>query len=429
MSQKYLKLLNKFARKGGDIVPVRLGFKQAFLLNHPDYITQVLSDRDLFPKFLITSRSDVYDFVGEGLFNSEWDYWFHQRRKIQPMFHYQLIAAYSKVTVTYTESLLKTWQDGETRDVYKDMISLTSKIVMKTILNIELSEEEAKNIAHAAHESIHWIESQRRLFFLRREIREWFNIPQKIRYKQAIQAMDKSIYNIIYQRRKNAVVTNDLLSKLMEIRDEADGSCMSDKQIRDEVATLILAGHETTTNALSWTWMLLSQHLEVQAKLRTELQVVLDGRSPTVEDIPRLQYTEMVIKEAMRLYPPVPILVRVASKDCKIGSYSVAAKSDILISQWTMHRHPRYFEEPDLFKPERWASNLEKQLPKGVYFPFGDGPHICIGKGFAMMEAVLLLATIAQKFQLRLVPNFSIVPQFSLTLRPKHGIKVVLTKC
>jgi cytochrome P450 len=155
MSQKYLKLLNKFARKGGDIVPVRLGFKQAFLLNHPDYITQVLSERDLFPKFLTTPSRDVYDFVGEGLFNSEWDYWFHQRRKIQPIFHYQLIAAYSEVTVTYTESLLKTWQDGEIRDVYKDMISLTSKIVMKTILNIELSEEEAQNIAHAANELIH----------------------------------------------------------------------------------------------------------------------------------------------------------------------------------------------------------------------------------------------------------------------------------
>ncbi len=428
MSQKHFKLLTKFAREGGDIVPVRLGLKQAFLLNHPDYIAQVLSDRELFPKFIRKGR-DLHDLIGEGLLNSEGDYWFHQRRKVQPIFHGKRIAAYGEVMVAYTESMLKTWQNGETRDVSTDMISLTLKIVMKTILNLEVSEEKAKNIAHCVDEGMHWVQSQRRLFFLKKEIREWFYIPKKIHYKKALQAMDETIYNIINQRRKNPLDTNDLLSMLMEIRDEADGGCMSDKQLRDEVATLILAGHETTASALSWTWMLLSQHSEVQAKLRAELQVVLCGRSPTVEDIPRLQYTEMVIKEAMRLYPPVPIITRRTSKDCKIGGYSVPAKCEILISQWTMHRNPRYFEEPDVFKPERWAGDLEKQLPKGVYFPFGDGPRICIAKGVARMEAVLLLATIAQKFQLTLVPNFSIVPQFSITLRPKNGIKVVLSKC
>jgi len=238
--------------------------------------------------------------------------------------------------------------------------------------------------------------------------------------------MDEAIYSLIRDRRNQTEQTNDLLSMLMEARDEDTGQQMDDKLLRDEVATLMLAGHETTANALSWTWMLLAQHPEVRQKLEAELQQVLQGRLPTIEEIRSLHYTNQVVKESMRLYPPVSIFGRQAARDCTIGDYEVPEGTLIMISQWVMHRHPKYFENPEAFQPERWTEAFEKQLPRGVYIPFGDGPRICIGKGFAQMEAVLLLATIAQRFELDLEPGFPIVPQPSITLRPEYGIKVRL---
>jgi cytochrome P450 len=327
--------------------------------------------------------------------------------------------------VNYSERMLQTWQDGETRDVHEDMMRLTLNIVMKAIFNSDVNEGEAQSVAHALDVAMHWFESKRKQNFL---IWEWFPRPENIRYKNAIQQMDQTIYDLIDQRRQSGEDPGDLLSMLMNATDEVDGSQMNNKQLRDEVATLMLAGHETTANALSWTWMLLAQHPEVEAKLLEELQAVLDGRSPTMADLPRLRYTDQVIKESMRLYPPVALLGREAAGEAEIGGYTVPPGCVIMISQWVMHRSDRYFKDPEAFKPERWENDLERQLPRGVYIPFGDGPRICIGKGFALMEAVLLLATIAQKFKLSLMPNFPIVPQPSITLRPEFGIKVTLSK-
>jgi cytochrome P450 len=236
--------------------------------------------------------------------------------------------------------------------------------------------------------------------------------------------MDETIYGIIQQRRDSKEDPGDLLSMLMNARDEEDNSQMSDKQMRDELATLMLAGHETTANALSWTWMLLSQHPEVRTKLQEELSRVLGERSPEIADIPQLSYTEKVVKESMRLYPPVSIFGREVVRDAQIGDVTLPKGSIILISQWVMHRSPRYFDNSETFEPERWDNDLEKKLPRGVYIPFGDGPRVCIGKGFALMEAVLLLATISQRFEIDLVPDAPIVPQPSITLRPEQGISV-----
>ena len=203
---------------------------------------------------------------------------------------------------------------------------------------------------------------------------------------------------------------------------------MTDQQLRDEVMNLLLAGHETTANALSWTWMLLSQNPLVQTKLQEELQLVLGGRVPTMADLPQLRYTERVVMESMRLYPPVWAITRQALQDCEIGGYPIPAGTNVFMSQWVMHRDPRYFDNPEEFNPDRWADDLAKRLPTYAYFPFGGGPRVCIGKSFALMEAVLVLATIAQKFQLTLVPEHPIVLQPSITLSPKHGIKMLLTK-
>jgi cytochrome P450 len=414
-----LGFLTRCTREYGDIVPLRLGLTPACLVANPDYIEQVLKDRELFiksPGFRVLKT-----LLGEGLLTSEGDSWFRQRRLVQPIFHQKRIQGYGATMVAYTKRMLHTWGDGEIRDIHADMMRLTLSIVMKTLFNTEVNEGEAEDVAHALDVAMHWFESKRRQGFL---VWEWFPRPENVRYHNAIAQMDQAIYKLIHQRRASGEDAGDLLSMLMQARDEEDGSQMSDKQLRDELATLMLAGHETTANALSWTWMLLSQHPEVRSQLQNELKEVLDGRFPTVADIPHLRYTELVIKEAMRLYPPVSIFGRQATQDCTIGEYAVPAGCVIMISQWVMHRDPRYFENPAAFQPERWADDLEKRLPRGVYIPFGDGPRICIGKGFALMEAVLLVATIAQWFQLDLVPDFPIVPQPSITLRPEFGIKV-----
>lgn len=423
LGQDPLGFLTQCAREYGAIVPLRLGLTQACLLSNPDHIEQVLKDRDSFIKG--KGLRALHSLLGQGLLTNEGDSWFRQRRLAQPVFQQKRIAGYGKAMVEYSEQMLQSWQDGQTRDIHEDMMRLTLNIVMKTIFNQDVGEGEAKDIAHAVDVAMDWFESKRKQGFL---ILEWFPRPENIRYKKAIQQLDKSVYNIINQRRSSGENPGDLLSMLMEARDEDDQTQMNDKQLRDELITLIIAGHETTSNTLSWTWMLLAQYPEVRTKLLEEIDTVMQGRSPTVEDLPRLPYASLVIKESMRLYPAVPTLGREAVKDYELDGYLIPTGCSIIISQWVMHRHPKYFETPELFQPERWENDLEKRLTKGVYIPFGDGPRICIGKGFALMEAVLLLVTIAQKYQLSLVPDFPIVPQPSITLRPEHGLKMVVSQ-
>lgn len=424
LGQAPLEFLTQCAREYGDLVPLRLGLTPACLVTNPDYIEEVLKNRELFVK----SRGfrALKSLLGEGLLTSEGDSWFRQRRLAQPVFHQKRIAGYGEVMVAYTERMLDTWQDGEVRNIHDDMMRLTLSIVMKTIFNSDVTEGAAQSVASALDVAMHWFESKRKQNFL---IWEWFPRPENIRYRNAINEMDQTIYAIIQERRTSGEDPGDLLSMLMQARDEETGSQMDDKQLRDEVATLMLAGHETTANALSWTWMLLAQHPPVLRKLQEELQTVLGGRVPSMADLPRLSYADRVIKESMRLYPPVALLGREAIADGEVfGQYTVPAGCVMMISQWVMHRDPRYFDDPEQFNPDRWAGDLEKQLPRGVYIPFGDGPRICIGKGFALMEAVLLLAAIAQKFELALVPDFPIVPQPSITLRPEYGIKMKLSR-
>lgn len=419
-----LKFLTKCRTEYGDIIPLRLPFiPAACLITNPDYIEQILKDKNLFVKS--KGLRALKSLIGEGILSSEGDDWQRQRRLIQPVFYQKRIAVYGQIMVAYTEQMLATWKDGEIRDIHEDMMRLTLNIVMKCLFNQDVSEGEAEKVAHALDVSMQWFENKRKQGFF---IWEWFPRPENIRYANAIKEMDKSIYKIIAQRRSTGENPGDLLSMLMEAKYEEDGSQMSDKQLRDEMATLMLAGHETTANSLSWIWMLLLQHPEVQNKLLAEIEEVLGDRSPTVADIPKLPYTSMVVNEAMRLYPPVPLMAREASKECEIGGYQIPAGCYIILSQWVMHRHPSYFESPEEFQPERWANDLEKRLPRGVFFPFGDGPRVCIGKSFALMEAVLILATTIQKVAFDLVPDNKIVPQASITLRPESGIKISVRK-
>ena len=422
LSNDPLGFLTK-CRDYGDIVPLRLGLTPVCLLVNPDYIEQVLKDRETF----IKSRGFrvLKTLLGEGLLTAEGESWFWQRRLAQPVFQQKRIDRYGATMVEYTDLMLQTWHDGESHDVHADMMRLTLDIVMKCIFDTDVDSGEAAVVSDALDVAMHWFESKRRQNFL---VWEWFPRPENLRYREAIAKMDQAIYGLIRARRAQTAGSNDLLSMLMAARDEDTGQQMDDKLLRDEVATLMLAGHETTANALSWTWMLLAQHPAAGQKLQAELQQVLAGRLPTLGDMKQLTYTNQVIKESMRLYPPVAIFGREAVQDCTIGDYEVPQGTVITMSQWVMHRHPKYFDRPEAFEPERWTDEFEKKLPRGVYIPFGDGPRICIGKGFAQMEAVLLLATIAQRFELDLEPGYQIVPQPSITLRPEYGIKVKLKR-
>jgi cytochrome P450 len=258
---------------------------------------------------------------------------------------------------------------------------------------------------------------------------EMLPLPSNFRFARARARLDETIYRIINVRRATGEDRGDLLSMLLLATDtEGDGTGMSDRQLRDEAMTIFLAGHETTANALTWTWYLLSQHTEVEARLHEEIDAVLQGRLPTAEDFPRLRYTEMVLAESMRLYPPAWAIGRRALADYRIGEYTIPARAIVLMSPYVMHRNPRYYPEPFRFDPERWTAEAREARPKFAYFPFGGGPRVCIGEGFAWMEGVLLIATIAQQWRMRLAPDQKVAPQPMITLRAKNGIRMQMEK-
>ena len=249
------------------------------------------------------------------------------------------------------------------------------------------------------------------------------------RFEQAKQKLDDLIYRIINERRASGEDRGDLLSMLLIAQDDEGGSGgMSDEQVRDEAMTIFLAGHETTANALTWTWYLLSQHPDIEAKLHAEIETVLQGRLPTFEDIPKLRYTEMVFAESMRLYPPAWTIGRNALEDVEIGGYKIPTGALVLTSQFIVHRDERWFPEPEKFDPERWTPEAKEKRPKFSYFPFGGGTRICIGEAFAWMEGALLIATLAQKWRMKLAPENKIELQPLITLRPKNGMKMIMEK-
>ena len=420
-ARRPLDVLTRWAREYGDIFYYRFLNLHVYFLNRPEYIEDVLVTN--FRKFKkgrgLESNRRLF---GNGLLTSEGEFWRRERRLCQPAFHPERIQSYAQVMVAYAERMLATWQDGEMRDAHKDMMRVTLEIVGKVLFGAEISEQVAE--VGEALEAILRQNTRGQMLFpaLMR-----LPTPGNLRYRRVVRRLERIIYGIISQRRAEGGDSGDLLSMLLQARDE-DGSHMTDVQIRDEVMTLFLAGHETTALLLSWAWYLLSQHAEVEEKLYAELRQTLAGRSATVRDLPRLPYTEKVIKETLRLYPPAYAMARIALEDYSIAGYRVPAGSSVVFSQWVMHRDPRYFAAPERLCPERWTQEFEKGLPKFAFFPFGGGPRQCIGSSFAMMEAVLLLATIAQRFRLTLVPGPPIVPEPAITLRPQGGVRVVVRR-
>ena len=402
-------------RDYGDIVTMRYYNFRVFFVSHPDYIEQVLvTDNRKFIKGRILRKNR--QLFGNGLLTSEGDFWLRQRRLAQPAFHRARIASYADTMVKFASRIASEWSSGEERDIHAEMMRLTLSIVAKTLFDADV-DREAKRVGQALEAIMHLNSDFRKLILTP----TWLPTPRKIRATIATAKLNRIVYRFIDERRAAGTDNGDLLSMLLAARDD-DGSCMTNRQLRDESITIFLAGHETTANALSWTWMLLSQNPQVEATLHEELDRVLAGRAPTVEDLPDLRYTSHVVTESMRLYPPAWGMARIAIEDAEIAGYPIPKGCGVSLAQWVVHRDPRWFEAPLEFRPERWEGDLLKRIPRFAYFPFGGGPRQCIGNNFAVMEATLLLATLAQQFRISLMPGREIIPAASITLRPKTGI-------
>jgi cytochrome P450 len=409
-------------RDYGDVVRMRFLYLTVHFIYNPDHIEYVLSTN---ARNFIKSRSLRSPFfqrlVGNGLLTSEGEVWKRQRRLAQPAFHRQRISGYGDVMVEYAQRMTSGWQSGEVRDIHRDMMRLTLEIVVKTLFNADVSAE-ADKVGRVLSKMVKPFASQATLKWI---LDNRLPTPTHRRFNEAAREIDEIVFRIIAERRLSGSDEGDLLSMLLAAHDE-DGSQMSDRQLRDEVMTLFLAGHETTALTLSWAWYLLARNPEIEKKFHAELDEVLGGRLPVVGDLPHLKYTEMIAKESMRLYPPAYGVGREAIHEFELGGYRVPAKSQLFMFQWVTQRDPRFFTEPERFYPDRWTEDFNNSLPKYAYFPFGGGPRACIGNYFAMMEIVLLLATIGQRFRFSLLPDHPVTLLPAMSLRPADGIKVTV---
>lgn len=409
--------------KLGDVAYFRLGPQPAFFINHPELIRDLLIvNANKFFKGRALQRAKR--LLGEGLLTSEGETHLRKRRMIQPAFHKTRVAAYAESMVEYAEAMADSWADGEIRDIDREMMHLTLQIVGKTLFDADVGDD-ADEIGRAMTSLV------KSFNYLLLPFSEWLEkipLPQTRRFHAARDTLNAVIFKIIDERRRSGRDAGDLLSMLLTAQDEEDGTGMTDEEVRDESLTLFLAGHETTANALTWTWYLLSQNPDAEASLHDELKIVLDGRPPTFGDIPNLQNTEAVLAESMRLFPPAWTLGRLAVAEHEFGGYRIPKGSLLLASQYVIHRDPRFWDRPDEFRPERWQTLSVKEAgQRFIYFPFGGGVRRCIGEGFAWTEGILLLAAFARRWKLRKLPEQRVGLQPMITLRPKYGMKMRIT--
>lgn len=414
-----LGFLQKLTLNYGDFVAFRIMNRQMFFANHPDYIRDVLvTQNSNFGKGRALEKAKR--ILGSGLLTSEGEAHHRQRRLVLPAFHRQRIASYGSVMVEHAARMADDWQEGMPVDISHEMTRLTLGIVAKTLFDADVGKE-ADEIGEAMTVML---EMFHLLMYPFADVLEKLPLPMVRRYERMRSRLDSTIYRIINERRKSGVDRHDLLSMLLLAQDEDDGGKMTDAQVRDEAMTLFLAGHETTANALSWTFYLLSQNPVAEATLHAELDEIIGSRTPTTEDVARLQYTEKVVSESMRLFPPAWGMGRRSLVDQMVGPYRIPADSIVLLSPFVTQRDPRFFSEPDEFKPERWTAEWKSSLPQFSYFPFGGGPRRCIGEGFAWAEAILVLATLCQRWRVRLDQSKTVEPQALFTLRPRGGIRM-----
>jgi cytochrome P450 len=418
--------LEKAARECGDVVRFRLVHENAYLLNHPDWIKEVLvTNQTNFTKSRMLERARM--LLGDGLLTSEGDFHRRQRRLVQPAFHRDRLAGYAASMVEGAARWRDQWHTGAELDVSQSMMRLSMAIVARTLFSADIASE-ADEISAALGQVFELFEA------LLMPFSQWLEklpLPSVRRFERARDRLDQTIYRLIAERRASGRDTGDLLSMLLLSQDEEgdsgkSGRGMSDEQVRDEALTLLLAGHETTANALTWTWYLLSQNPDAEAKLHAELDYVLAGRLPTLEDVPALGYTEGVFAEALRLYPPAWAIGRRAKQDFSIGEFKIPARSIVLMSPWVVQRDARWFPDPLRFAPERWKPEESEARPKFSYFPFGGGARVCVGERFAWMEGVLVIAAIAGRWRFRMAPGQHVDTKARITLRPKYPLRMIV---
>jgi cytochrome P450 len=413
-------LFQHLAETYGDIAHYKIGPHHIVFLNHPEYIREVLVvQNDNFIKERTVQRTKM--LLGQGMITSEGATHRAQRMAAQPAFHRQRIGEYASVIVEEAAYVRDSWHAGETRDIATDMMHLTLNVVARTLFATDLRDE-----VYELAEAINRIMGLYN-FLVMLPAAEWlvhFRPPGLAAFVRARNRIDAVVYRMIDAHRQRGVDSGSLLDLMLAAppaNDEASRQSLR-QSLRDQVITIFLAGYETVANALSWTWYLLSENPECQSKLSNEIAEVLEGRLPTVDDVPRLRYTESVLAESLRLYPPAWAMGRYAREDFFLGDYFLPARTTVLISQFITHRDPRFFPEPLRFDPNRFTPENKARRAKFTYFPFGAGARQCIGESFAWMEGVLILATLAQKWKLKLVPGHRVEPQPLITLRPKYGM-------
>jgi cytochrome P450 len=412
------------AREFGDIAHYNVGPLHVYQLNHPDFARQVLVEEpEKFYKARLIKQA-FGPFAGQGLLTSDGALWKQQRKLIQPAFHHAQLVTYGAVMVGHALRMIDALDDGAVVEIQEEMTRLTLAIVVQTLFSADVTRE-AKEVGRlmigvldAANDRLNRI--------LR--MPSWVPTRRNLREKRALARLDELLDSFIAAHRASSEKPADLLSVLLAATDEDSGIRMSDRQLHEEMMTLFLAGHETTAMALTWTWYLLSQHPEVEERLVGEVSRVLRGRAPTVADLAQLPYTEMVVRESMRLYPPAAGFAREPIEDVRIGGYDVPRGSIVTVNTYALHRDPRFFDDPERFDPERFSPGWEERIPRYAFLPFGGGPRVCIGNGFAMMEARLIVATVVQRCHLSLEPGQEIVPMQLVTVRPKNGIRMRVSK-
>lgn len=410
----------------GDIVKYKFGPFPAYVINSPEAIHSVLvTDASKYIKSRVT-RNVLKPALGLGLFTNDGDFWKHQRKLISPAFHTKRIANYADIMVKYAQHQAELWTNGKEIEVEAEMSEVTMHIISKAGFDTNVDGDEAE-LRDAVTQVLRVVDKQ---FDRLLPVPYWLPTREMRGFKAANLRLQKLIQRMIDDRRTGRTGTEiddkgDALSMLLLAQDE-NGTGMDDKQVRDEIMTLFGAGHETTAKALTWAWYTLWQNPDVAEKLHTELDTVLAGRAPTIEDLPKLRYLDQFVKEVLRLYPPAWVVTREPNEDVEISGLPVKKGTAIIVNIYASHRNPNVFPDPLAFKPERWTEEFEKSLPKSAYLPFGNGPRICIGNAFAQMEAKLILAVLAQRFELTLKPGHPVEPEDMFTLRPKYGLPMMV---
>jgi cytochrome P450 len=420
-----LGFMTRLAHTYGDVCSFHVGLEHIFFVNHPDYVHDVLVNHyDNFLKGRGSQRSRR--FLGEGVLLSEGQKHRTQRRLAQPAFHRNRIATYASVMGEHCERTSSRWHDGQVLDIWPDLVQLTLGIVGKTLFDADV-ESESDEVGHAMNAAA----SRYKTFRLPlAKLLESLPLPGVIRFHKGKEHLRQIVLNLIEDRRRSGKDHGDLLSMLLLAEDdEDDGRRMTSEEIWDEALTFFIAGYDTIATALMWTWYLLSQHPEVEARLHAEVDNVLGTGGPaTLDDLPRLSYTERVLSESMRLYPPTWRLVRRAIRNFQIGPHVIPARALVVVCQYAMHRNPRYYNDPERFDPERFTPEAKASRPRFSYFPFGGGPRHCMGEPFAMLEGVILLASLARRWRMRLAPGHKVELRAEHLLRAKHGMLMRLEK-